>query len=143
MTNQEDMIEAIVPLVTHHLRPQQYYEAQASDGAVRRLARNVKRIDRLVRVADADMGGRPGLPVEEFAAGKWLLARAQALAVEDAAPGPIVMGRHLIALGLTPGKAFGPLLDACFEAQLDGAFATLEDGIAYARALIAGAREQP
>ena len=32
------------------------------------------------------------------------------------------MGRHLIALGHQPGPKFKPLLDAAFEAQLDGAF---------------------
>ncbi len=138
MTNQQDLIDAVVPLVTHHLRPQQYYEAQASDGAIRRLARNVGRIDMLVRVADADMRGRPGLPIDEFTAGNWLLARAQALAVQDAAPKPLVMGRHLIALGMRPGKAFGPLLEKCYEAQLEGTFTTLEGGIACARALDKG-----
>ncbi len=133
MTNQADLIDAVVPLVTHHLRPQQYHEAGAGDGAIRRLARAVGRIDRLVRVADADMQGRPGLPRKEFAAGAWLLARAEALAVKDAAPRPIVMGRHLIALGFAPGPALGSLLAACYEAQLDGAFATLDDGIEFAR----------
>lgn len=29
------------------------------------------------------------------------------------------MGRHLIELGLKPGPAFKPILDACYEAQLD------------------------
>ncbi|MEI6466819.1 MAG: hypothetical protein WCQ89_18985, partial [Verrucomicrobiota bacterium] len=30
--------------------------------------------------------------------------------------------RHLIELGLNPGPRFTPIIDAAFEAQLDGAF---------------------
>jgi len=140
MTNREDLIDAVVALVTHHLRPQQYHEAGAGDGAIRRLARAVGRIDRLVRVAEADMQGRPGLPRPESAAGAWLLARAEALAVKDAALRPIVMGRHLLALGLTPGPALGALLRVCYEAQLDGVFTTLDAGIEFARRAAGGPR---
>jgi tRNA nucleotidyltransferase (CCA-adding enzyme) len=32
-------------------------------------------------------------------------------------------GRHLVARGLKPGKDFKRILDAAFEAQLEGAFA--------------------
>jgi tRNA nucleotidyltransferase (CCA-adding enzyme) len=113
------------------------FEAGAGDQAIRRLARRVGRIDRLVRVARADQRGRPPLRVERFEAGEWLLERATALAVADAAPRPLVAGRHLIELGLEPGPHFGPILEACFEAQLDGAFDSVEDGVAYARRWIA------
>lgn len=133
LTNQEDLIEQVVPLVLCHLRPRALYEAQASDSAVRRLARQVCRIDRLVRVARADHAGRPPKPFDGFPAGAWLLERARQLDVDTHAPAPLVMGRHLIELGVPPGPAMGQLLDACYEAQLDGIFATLEEGLAYAR----------
>jgi len=42
---------------------------------------------------------------------------------------PILMGRHLIELGMEPGPHFGPILKDAFEAQLDGLFETIEDGI--------------
>ena len=132
MTGQTDLIEDVVALVAHHLRPQQLHYARAGDSAIRRLARSVRRIDRLVRVARADRAGRPGHPDDAFPEGDWLLAEARRLAVADAAPAPLVLGRHLIALGLEPGPHFGPILDACYEAQLDGEFATVEDGIAFA-----------
>ena len=54
LTNQDDLINEVIPLVLCHLRPRALYDANASDSAVRRLARQVKRIDRLVRVARAD-----------------------------------------------------------------------------------------
>ena len=30
------------------------------------------------------------------------------------------MGRHLIGLGLAPGKSFGQILELAYEAQLEG-----------------------
>lgn len=72
------------------------------------------------------------MPYDGDPPGDWLLARARALDVAAAAPKPIVMGRHLLALGLQPGPPLGRILEACYEAQLNGAFATLEEGIAFA-----------
>ena len=43
-------------------------------------------------------------------------------------------GAILIALGRAPGPAFGPILDAAFEAQLDGAFGDETGGLAWLRA---------
>lgn len=137
LTGQTDLIDQVVPLVLCHLRPRALYEARASDSAVRRLARQVKRIDRLVRVARADHAGRPPNPFDGFPAGDWLLDRARRLDVEDHAPAPIVMGRHLLAMGLQPGPDMGRLLDECYEAQLDGLFTTLDDGLAYAKRTLA------
>lgn len=136
MTRQRGLIDAVLPLVAAHLRPIQLFDARASDSAVRRLARRVGRIDRLVRVARADQMGRPGVRFDGFPAGEWLLARARALEVADAAPKPMVMGHHLIELGLTPGPRFGPILRACYDAQIEGEFMTLDDGIEYAKSLI-------
>lgn len=44
---------------------------------------------------------------------------------------PILMGRHLIELGIEPGPHFGPILKIAFEAQLDGEFETVNDGIEF------------
>jgi tRNA nucleotidyltransferase (CCA-adding enzyme) len=52
--------------------------------------------------------------------------RAQALQLSRQAPRPILLGRHLIAWGLAPGKTLGPILEAAFEAQLDGEFQDLD-----------------
>ncbi len=131
MTSQRDLVDQVTPLVLHHLKPRQLFSARAGDAAVRRLARKVGRIDRLVRVARADAGGRPPLPIDDDEAGRWLLAQAERLQVAAAAPRPLVMGRHLVAHGMTPGPSFGPLLDRCYRAQLDGRFEDLEGGLAY------------
>ncbi len=133
LTNQPDVMDDVIPLVQCHLRPRALFDVQASDGAIRRLARQVTRIDRLVRVARADHAGRPPKAFDGFPAGDWLLIRAKALTVDRQVPLPLVMGRHLLELGVQPGPDMGRLLDDCFEAQLDGEFATLEEGLAYAK----------
>ncbi len=133
LTSQQDVMDEVLPLVECHLRPRALFDLQASDSAVRRLAKQVKRIDRLVRVARADHAGRPPKEFDGFPAGDWLLTRAKALAVDRQMPLPIVMGRHLLELGVHPGPEMGRLLDDCYEAQLDGEFTTLEEGLTYAK----------
>jgi len=133
LTNQDDLIDDVIPLVLCHLRPRALFDAKASDSAVRRLARQVSRIDRLVRVARADHAGRPPKPFDGFPAGTWLLERARRLHVEDHAAAPIVMGRHLIEMGVPPGPEMGALLDACYDAQLDGLFSDLAGGLLFAK----------
>ena len=130
LTNQVDLHEEVVPLVRRHLTPRIFYQDQAGDGAIRRLARKVKRIDRLVRVASADIAGRPPRQ-DDFPEGPWLLKRAEELKVKDSEPKPIILGRHLIERGLQPGPEFGPILEQCFEAQLDGVFESEPDGFTF------------
>ena len=54
LTNQEKLVADVVPLVREHMKPTQLYMGRAGASAVRRLARRVGRIDRLVRVARAE-----------------------------------------------------------------------------------------
>jgi len=143
MTDEVKLIDEVVPLVACHLAPIKLFGAKAGDAAIRRLARQVERIDRVVRVACADQRGRPPLTVERFEAGDWLLERARALSVENQPPQPLLMGRHLIELGLEPGSAFGEILEACFNRQIEGEFDTLEAGLECARAIIAEAAKTP
>ncbi|MCP4659257.1 MAG: polynucleotide adenylyltransferase [bacterium] len=142
LTHQDRLIHEVVPLVREHIMPISLFNAGAGPAAIRRLARRVGRIDRLVRVGRADHGGRPPLPFDGYPAGAWLLAGARDLAVADAAPKPIVMGRHLIELGIAPGRHFKELLEACFEAQLEGGFGDLEGGLEHAREVVAAYRRE-
>ena len=135
LTNQVTFHDEVVPLVRRHLTPRIFYQDQASDGAIRRLAKKVKRIDRLVRVAAADLAGRPPRK-DDFPEGPWLLKRAEELKVKDSEPRPILLGRHLIQRGLQPGPEFGPILEQCFEAQLDGIFETEKRGLIFLEELL-------
>jgi|AP95_1055475.scaffolds.fasta_scaffold41272_2 tRNA nucleotidyltransferase (CCA-adding enzyme) len=77
--------------------------------------------------------GRPPIKVDSFPAGEWLLEQARALGVEDAKPKLIIEGRNLIELGFNPGPHFGAILKTCYDAQIEGKFSTLEEGIEYLR----------
>ncbi len=135
LTAEQRLVDEAVALVTTHLRPMELYNSKAGDSAIRRLAAKVVRIDRLVRVALADQKGRPPIPFEGFLAGDWLLDRARVLEIRNQAPRPLVLGRHLIEMGKKPGPHFKAILGQCYEAQLDGEFTTLEDGLAFCRQL--------
>lgn len=115
-------------LVHHHGR------TEFSDTSVRRLARKLApaTIDDLALVMRADSNGRPPLasPATHARIDE-LVARARTLALSAAAPKPILLGRHLIGLGRKPGPDFKPVLEAAFEAQLDGAFTDEAGGLAW------------
>lgn len=136
LTRQKAIFEEVLPLVEQHMRPLALYRDRSRDSAIRRLAARVHRLDRLVRVAYADKCGRPPEVVTNFPEGDWLLDRAKALAVQDNAPKPFLLGRHLIDLGAQPGKHFGELLDRCYEAQLDGAFTDEAGGLCFLEKLL-------
>lgn len=130
----------IVQLVRYHLKPGEFYKAQPGDGAFRRLARKVEP-DLLYRVAKADSLGRnpEWLPKEKWfkaEAQEWFIEKARELAVEKEAPKPILMGRHLIELGLKPSPKFKEILDAVYEMQLDGKITDTEEAVEEARKLI-------
>jgi tRNA nucleotidyltransferase (CCA-adding enzyme) len=123
----------VAALVVNHLA-HHHGQTTFTDTSVRRLARRLHpaTIDELAAVMRADSNGRPPLlspdthrRIDELA------ARAHTLALESAAPRPLLHGRHLIQLGRQPGAGFKPVLDAAFEAQLDGAFADEAGGLGW------------
>ena len=128
-----DLVEHVRPLVTHHLAHHQGHET-LRDTAVRRLARKIApaSLEELLTVMTADHLGRPPLVSEEALRRiHHLRDIAHRLALEHGAPKPIVLGRHLVALGVQPGPHFKPALDAAFESQLDGAFHDEAGGIEW------------
>lgn len=133
------IIDAVVPLVLHHLKPFQLAQAQAGSAAIRRLAVKVPLL-RLARVARADYLGRTtpaALATTDSRAipeVQWLMTRAAELNVQASAPRPLLLGRHLLAQGHRAGPQLGGQLAQAFEAQLDGAFADEAGALAWARA---------
>ncbi len=137
LTNEQDFIDKILPLVEHHLKPSMFYHDNASKSAVRRLSTKVV-IEELVLVAKADFLGRTTKEAMrgEYPAGEWLLEMAKMLDVVNTAPKPLLQGRDLIALGLKPSKQFKAILDAVYTKQLDGEVKSLQEAIEVARELI-------
>jgi tRNA nucleotidyltransferase (CCA-adding enzyme) len=130
-----DVRREVLAIVSQHLAPGMWHKAPSpvGDGAFRRLAARVE-LELLARVAEADCHGRGG--VHDCSAIEWFLQRARALGVEHEAPTPLLLGRHVLALGLTPGPRVGEVLRAIYERQLDGEFDSLEGAIEAARRMI-------
>jgi tRNA nucleotidyltransferase (CCA-adding enzyme) len=137
-----DVRAQIVALVRDHLKPGEYYKKreEVSDGAFRRLARKCE-LDLLYRVAKADSLGRNAdwVPREKWydaAAQEWFIERARELDVASTAPPPLLLGRHLLEMGLQPGPRIGQVTRAIYEMQLDGRVETLEEAQAAAMEII-------
>jgi poly(A) polymerase len=66
----------------------------------------------------------------------WNFVRESYAAMPEEAvrPKPLVTGRELIAAGYTPGPRFKEMLQAVEDAQLEGAIATADEGLALIRA---------
>lgn len=133
LTNEERIFKDVLPLIKLHMRPYSLWQNGCGDNAVRRLAAEAGRIDRLVRVEAADKGPENGM-MPEFC--RWLLERAENLRILDSAPKPVIQGRDLIAMGMEPGPEFGSILKRAYEAQLDGIFFDREGGMKYLAAKI-------
>ncbi|HEX3703360.1 MAG TPA: hypothetical protein VHU82_08525 [Vicinamibacterales bacterium] len=128
-----DVRAQVAGITAQHLKPGSWYKVrgEVGDGAFRRLAHKVD-LELLARVAKSDCLGRePGR--FDCAAMDWFLERARALGVEHRPPAPILLGRHLLALGLKPGPRVGEILKAVYERQMDGKVTTLDEALAEAR----------
>ena len=130
-----DVRKQVLGMVAHHLKPGMFRQSPTpvSDGAFRRLAQKVD-LELLALVAKSDCLGRNG--GFDCSAMYWFLERARELGVEHAPPKPLLLGRHLLALGVKPGPRMGEILRAVYERQLDGAIRSVEDGIELAKTII-------
>ena len=131
-----DVRTQVLAITAHHLKPGAFYKVrdELTDGAFRRLAQKVD-MELLARVAKADCCGRTG--TFDCSAMDWFLEHSRALGVEHRPPSPILMGRHLLELGVQPGPRMGEILKAIYELQLDGVVEDLEGATLRARELIA------
>ena len=126
-----DVRTQVLGITAEHLRPSAFYKQKdtVTDGAFRRLAQKVN-LELLVRFDRADCHGRAG--TFDCSAMDWFIERARTLGVEHKPPSPILLGRHLLALGVSPGPRMGKILRAVYELQLAGVVTTLEEAPARA-----------
>jgi tRNA nucleotidyltransferase (CCA-adding enzyme) len=125
----ERVIERVVPLVREHMA----HLNTPTHSSVRRLARRLHpaTVAELTLVMMADHTARPPLPGGFPAGAVEIMFIADEVAVVDSQPEPIVMGRHLLEMGWTPGPHIGDALRDAFEGQLSGEFSTVEEGQAW------------
>jgi tRNA nucleotidyltransferase (CCA-adding enzyme) len=131
-----DVRAQVLGIVAHHLKPLTFFKSATpvSDGAFRRLAQKVD-LEMLGRVAVSDCLGRTG--TFDCSGIEWFLDRARALGVQHAPPPRILLGRHLLDLGVKPGPRMGEILQQVYEQQLDGRVVTMDDAVAAARDILA------
>jgi tRNA nucleotidyltransferase (CCA-adding enzyme) len=137
-----DVRAQVIALVREHLKPGEFYKKrdEVGDGAFRRLARRCE-LELLYRVAKADSLGRNAewVPRDKWygaEAQEWFIARARELDVAREPPRPLLMGRHLLELGIEPGPRMGAITKAVYEMQLDGRVRTIDEAVDAARELL-------
>jgi tRNA nucleotidyltransferase (CCA-adding enzyme) len=132
-----DVRREVLGMTAQHLKPGMWYKVrdEVGDGAFRRLSQKVD-LELLARLAKSDCLGRlPG--TFDCTAMDWFLERARAIGADKGPPPPLLLGRHVLALGVAPGPRVGRILKSVYELQLDGTVTTVDDAIMRARALIA------
>jgi len=129
--NGYDVRSQALSLVRRNRIPMEYFEHRdaITDGDFRRLSQHVE-IDLLYRVSKACEKNLSG---DSTAASDWFIARARSLGVEHGPPAPLLLGRHLLEAGFSPGPEMGNLLRYVYEMQLDGKITTQTEALAAAR----------
>ena len=134
LTNESELVERILPLVEHHLKPSQFFSAKSKDKAIRRLATKVN-IKELITLAKADFLGRTTdeAKLGVYHAGEWLHDKSQKLNVEIKPLENLLQGKDLIKLGFKPSPLFKKILDDVYDLQLSGSIRTHKDAISYVK----------
>jgi tRNA nucleotidyltransferase (CCA-adding enzyme) len=134
----QGIIDRVLPLVRNHMAHIQ----EVTDRTIRRLAKRLEpeNIQNLCTLMTADAFGRPPRPQNVPRVVTALEAKAAELKVESSAPKPIVLGRHLLELGMKPGPEMGILLKQAYDAQLEGQFFSLEEALHWVNAHVANGK---
>ena len=127
-------VERVIGLCLKHLT---HLNFVGSPRHVRRLALSLsaagETIDMLCRLVEADNSGRPPLPKQLPDKMRQIKELAQQMAINQSPPQPLLLGRHLMDMGMQPGPRMGEILKSAFEAQLDGRFDTLDSAVEWVR----------
>ena len=132
-------LDDVMPLVKRHMLPTMFIQNDAPDRAYRRLSLEVRSMELLADVAECDLRGvemPEDLLKAKIARIDLFRERANALNVMAESPKPIILGRHLLERGFKPGPQMKPILDKCFDAQLNGEFNDLPKALEYLDSLL-------
>ena len=145
--NQRKFADLVATLVRLHMRPVPLVIEKAGDRAWRRLAVDAGRLDLLAGVVECDIRGTtPAGGNPDSHESLWIVRefreRIERLAIQREAPRPIVLGRHLIARGMKPGPDFGPILAACYDAQISGEITDEATGLSFLDNYLSSTRRQ-
>lgn len=122
LTNEMKLIEDVTSIVKLHMIPGQLTVGKSSKSAWRRL-HNKFRLDVLGFQSKADSAGRTGMSIlDEHKPSELCFQYFEEFGISETGPNikPLVQGRDIIKLGLSPSSLFGKLLAEAYEMQLEG-----------------------
>jgi tRNA nucleotidyltransferase (CCA-adding enzyme) len=124
---------------THHRATELWQNREVvTKKAFNRLAADVDgEIELCVYLDEADRAGRKKRLIQGLdRQAKWLLKKFEELSITKESIKPLIMGRDLIKLGVSPGPPMGKILKELYKLQLDNEFETKEHGLKIAKKLI-------
>ena len=125
-----DVIAAVVPMVARHM---QFMNVQQMRTAKLKRFMAEPWFPEEMELHRVDCGSSNGF-TDNY---EFLLAKAAEFAAEPLIPPPLVTGRDLIKLGLSPGPHFKEILEAIQTEQLEGRILDREAALIYLKELAA------
>jgi poly(A) polymerase len=125
-----DTIDVVVPMVARHM---QFMNVQHMRTAKLKRFMAAPSFDQEMELHRVDCGSSNGF-TDNY---EFLEAKAVEFASEPLIPSPLVSGRDLIDLGLTPGPRFKEILESVQTEQLEGRILDREPALEYLKALAA------
>jgi tRNA nucleotidyltransferase (CCA-adding enzyme) len=138
--NNYSLRKMVPALIKCHHRASELWQNRniVTKKAFNRLAADVDgEIELLIYLDAADRAGRKKKPVQNLdREGRWLLKKFEEWNVSKETIRPLIMGRDLIKLGVSPGPLMGKHLKKLYCMQLDNEFDTKKEGLILAKKLV-------
>jgi len=138
--NGYNLREIVLSLIKCHHRPSELWQNRdvITKKAFNRLAADMNgEIELLVYLDVADRAGRNDKPISKIdREGQWLLRKFKELKISKESIKPLIKGRDLLKLGISPGPLMGKTLKKLYQMQLDNEFDTKAEGLKVAEKII-------
>ena len=139
--NGYDLRKTVLSLIRCHHRSSELWQNRdvITKKAFNRLAADVSGdIELLIYLDAADRAGRSEKPISGLdKESRWLLKKFEEWNISRDTIKPLIMGRDLIELGVSPGPRMGKILKRLYELQLDNEFEDRTTGLQIAKKIIA------
>ncbi len=131
--------ELVVKLVKYHHRIYDLWKIKdkISKKTIAKLYLEFKEdIKYLILLDMADKSAREEIVPDTLdERGEWLLKIIEDYGINKESVAPIIMGRDLINIGVSPGPLMGKILSEIYDIQIDDGFKTKEEGIRIAKTI--------
>ena len=136
--------KTVLSLIRCHHRASELWQNRdvVTKKAFNRLAAEINgEIELLAYLDAADRAGREEIPISGLDKEvRWFLNTFKELNVTKETIQPVIMGRDLMKMGVTPGPEMGKILKTLYQHQLDNEFETKNQGLRMAKKIIEGKR---